>query len=59
MSKIGKMRNLTLEREIVIFKTIAITKIVFQLFFNCPKTYCERFLKNTIRFFSRITLLVR
>lgn len=59
MSKICKMRNLTLEGEIVIFKTIPITKIVFQLFFNYPKTYCERFLKDTIRFFSRINLPVR
>ena len=33
---ISKKRNLTLEGQIVIFKTIAISEIVFQ---PCPKTY--------------------
>ena len=36
--KIWKMRKLTLEGKIVIFKTIAISKIVFQAFItNVPK----------------------
>ena len=30
--KIWKMRKLTLERKIVIFKTIAISKVIFQAF---------------------------
>ena len=33
---ISKKRNLTLEGQIVIFKTIVISEIVFQ---PCPKTY--------------------
>ena len=41
---ISKMRNLTLEGQIVIFKTIAISEIVFQPF---PKTYYKWTSKNT------------
>ena len=39
---IWKKRNLTLEGKIVIFETIAISKIVFPIIYNnCPKTYCK------------------
>ena len=37
---IWKKRNLTLEGKIVIFETIAISKIFFPIIYNnCPKTY--------------------
>ena len=33
------MRNITLEGKIVIFKTIAMSKIVSYIYNNCPKAY--------------------
>ena len=46
--KIWKMGNLKLEGKIVIFKTIAISKIVFQSFITTVlKTCCERTWKIT------------
>ena len=50
--KIWKMRRLTLEGKIVIFKTIAISKIVFQAFITtAPKHIVNELKKNTKSFF--------
>ena len=50
--KIWKMRRLTLEGKIVIFKTIAISKIVFQAFITTvPKHIVNELKKNTKSFF--------
>ena len=50
--KIWKMRRLTLEEKIVIFKTIAISKIVFQAFITTvPKHILNELKKNTKCFF--------
>ena len=62
--KIWKMRNRTLERKIVTFKTKAISKIVFQSFIRTvPKhitSELEKKNKNkTKSFFSGETLLLR
>ena len=62
--KIWKMRNRTLERKIVTFKTKAIPKIVFQSFIRTvPKhitSELEKKNKNkTKSFFSGETLLLR
>lgn len=62
--KIWKMRNRTLERKIVTFKTKAISKIVFQSFVRTvPKhitSELEKKNKNkTKSFFSGETLLLR
>ena len=50
--KIWKMRRLTLEGKIVIFKTIAISKIVFQAFVRTVP-------KHTKSFFFGIILFLR
>ena len=62
--KIWKMRNRTLERKIVTFKTKAISKIVFQSFIRTvPKhitSELEKKNKNkTKSFFSGETLLLK
>lgn len=62
--KIWKMRNRTLERKIVTFKTKAMSKIVFQSFIRTvPKhitSELEKKNKNkTKSFFSGETLLLR
>ena len=50
--KIWKMRRLSLEEKIVIFKTIAISKIVFQAFITTvPKRIVNELKKNTKSFF--------
>ena len=50
--KIWKMRNLTPEGKIVIFKTIAISRIVFQsLITTVPKHTVKEIEKNTKHFF--------
>ena len=39
---IWKMRKLTLKERIIIFKTMVISKIIFQSFYyNCHRTCCE------------------
>ena len=41
--KIWKMKNLTLEGKIIIFKTKAISKICLPIIYNnCSKTCCEQ-----------------
>ena len=49
--KIWKMRKLTLERKIVIFKTIAISRIVFQAFITVPKHIVSELKKMQKAFF--------
>ena len=50
--KIWKMRRLTLEGKIVIFKTIAISKIVFQAFITTvPKHIASELKKIQKAFF--------
>ena len=57
--KIWKMKNLTLEGKIDIFKTIAISKIVFQAFIiTVPKQIVNE-LKNTRKAFFGIIILLR
>ena len=52
--KIWKMRNLTLEKKIVIFKTIAISKIVFQSFITTvPKHIVNKLEKIQKTFFRK------
>ena len=55
--KIWKMRRLTLEGKIVIFKTIAISKIVFQAFITAPKTLSMNLKKYKKLFFGIILFL--
>ena len=56
--KIWKMRRLTLEGKIVIFKTIAISKIVFQAFITTvPKLSMD--LKKDKKLSFEIILLLR
>ena len=56
--KIWKMRRLTLEGKIVIFKTIAISKIVFQAFIaTVPKHIASELKKIQKAFFGLILLL--
>ena len=56
--KIWKRRRLTLEEKIVILKTIAISKIVFQAFIiTVPKLSVD--LKKDKKLFFGITLLLR
>ena len=57
--KIWKMRKRTLEAKIVIFKTIAISKIVFQAFITTVSRQIVNELKKTKRLFLGITLLLR
>ena len=58
--KIWKMRRLTLEGKIVIFKTIAISKIVFQTFITTvPKHNFNELKKIQNAFFFGIILLLR
>ena len=47
--KIWKMRKLTVEVKIVIFKTIAILKIVFQAFITTFPKYIVNELKKNIK----------
>ena len=57
--KIWKMRNLTLEGKIVIFKTTAISKFVFQSFITTvPNTFWTD-LENYKRLFYGKTLLLK
>ena len=56
--KVWKMRKLTLEGKIFIFKTIAISKIVFQAFITTVPKYIVTELKK-IGFFLGIILLLR
>ena len=56
--KVWKMRKLTLEGKIFIFKTIAISKIVFQAFITTVPKYIVTELKK-IGFFFGIILLLR
>ena len=49
--KIWKMRKLTLEGKIVIFKTIAISKIVFQAFITTVPKYIVNELKQIQKVF--------
>ena len=50
--KVWKMRKLALEGKIVIFKTIVISKIVFQSFITTvPKHIVNELKKNTKGFF--------
>ena len=57
--KIWKMKKLTVEGKIDIFKTIAISKIVFQAFITTVSRQIVHELKNTKRLFLGITLLLR
>ena len=57
--KIWKMRKLTPEGKIVIFKTIAISRIVFQTFITTIPKHIVNELKKTQKAFSGITLLLR
>ena len=57
--KIWKMRRLTLEGKIVIFKTIAISKIVFQAFITTVPKYIVNELKQIQKVFFGIILLLR
>ena len=50
--KIWKMKNLTLEGKIVIFKTIAMSKIVFQLF----KATVPEHIVNELKKYTRNSL---
>ena len=60
MLKIWKTRKLTLEGEIIIFKTIKISKIVFQsLITTAPNRNMNKLEKNAKGFFSGINLLLR
>ena len=52
------MRKLTLEGKIVIIKTIAISKIVFQSFITTAPKHIVNELKKYERLFSGITLLL-
>ena len=56
--KVWKMRKLTLEGKIFVFKTIAISKIVFQAFITTVPKYIVTELKK-IGFFFGIILLLR
>ena len=51
--KIWKMRNLTLEKKIVIFKTIAISKIVFQSFITTVPKHIVNKLEKIQKIFFR------
>ena len=56
--KIWKMRRFTLEGKIVIFKTIVISKIVFQVFIiTAPKHIVSELKKIQKAFFGKILLL--
>ena len=55
--KIWKMRRLTLEGKIVIFKTIAISKIVFQAFITTVPKYIVN--EQIQKVFFGIILLLR
>ena len=57
--KIWKMRKLTLEGKIVIFKTIAISKIVFQAFITTVTKHIVNELKKIQKAFFGIILLLR
>ena len=58
--KIWKMRRLTLEGKIVIFKTIAISKIVFQAFITtAPKHIVNELKKKHKKLFFGIIPLLR
>ena len=57
--KIWKMRRLTLEGKIVIFKTIAISKIVFQAFITTFPKHIFNELKKLQNAFFGIILLLR
>ena len=53
------MRNLTLERKIVIFKTIAVSKIVLQLFITTVPKDILKELEKYKRLFSGKSMLLR
>ena len=57
--KIWKMRRLTLEGKTVIFKTIAISKIVFQAFITTFPKHIFNELKKIQNAFFGIILLLR
>ena len=57
--KIWKIRKLTLEGKIVIFKTIAISKIVFQAFITTVPKHIVNELKKIQKAFFGIVLLLR
>ena len=57
--KIWKMRRLTLEEKIVIFKRITISKIVFQAFITTVQNIFSMDLKKCKRLFFGIILLLR
>ena len=57
--KIWKMRRLTLEGKIVIFKTIAISKIVFQAFITTVPKHIFNERKNIQNVFFEIIFLLR
>ena len=57
--KIWNMKKLTLEGKIVVFKTIVISKIVFQAFITTVPRHIVNEQKNTKSFFFGIILLLR
>ena len=57
--KIWKIRRLTLEGKVVIFRTIAISKIVFQVFITTVPKHIVNELKKYKKLFFGIILLLR
>ena len=57
--KIWKIRNLVLEGKIVIFETIAISKIVFQEFITTVPKHCEWAWKKSNSLLYEKTLCIR
>ena len=56
--KIWNMKKLTVEGKIVVFKTIVISKIVFQAFITTVPRHIVNEQKNTKSFFFGIILLL-